>query len=383
MTVPSNRLSFSSVEAPPGASSTLPPLTPVSPGSPVSPLLPRYQRLLSFGALLDETFRLYRRAWLQFMLALVFSAVPVGLLSALLGHMSWETTLSAAELDPVAALRPYAGLYGTSSVVGLLTTVLSMPAFAAVTQLADAQMRGRQLPVLRAYWYGVRATPVLVLSSLLSVLAILLLSILAIVLFVVTLFGVLGGLVALIALIVWWGNPRLRRPWVRALILVTTPFGLPLYVGVRWTLALPLVVLERLGPVQALRRSARLTRGQWFRVFGLDMILGIAVNVLQMIPGLITGLLLGLAGVLGVASGAIVADTAGRFASLIVVANAAAGTLGMILFGALPMIGLTLLYQDTRNRWEGADLAERLAHLEATDHPDLPPPAGQLAPAVS
>lgn len=69
--------------------------------------------------------------------------------------------------------------------------------------------------------------------------------------------------------------------------------GIVLLVGIIWaaikvSLAAPAVVLERVGPMAALRRSWSLTGGQWWRIFGISLVAQLIVaaisNVVQL-PG--------------------------------------------------------------------------------------------------
>ena len=76
---------------------------------------------------------------------------------------------------------------------------------------------------------------------------------------------------------------RLVRPHLRKLVgaillfvaawvvLTTTVFLIPVavWLAVRWALVAPVVVLEGLGPIGALRRSAQLVHGRWIRVGSL------------------------------------------------------------------------------------------------------------------
>jgi hypothetical protein len=248
----------------------------------------------------------------------------------------------------------------------LVSLVLLLPSMAAIVRLTNGAIRGH-LPApgsaWRTYFSSLRYVPALFGATVLSTVALILLSILAVPLFVVGAFGVLGGLVGLAGLAVWWANPAARRSWLRWLIVLATPFGLPLYFGGRWALTLPAVVLERAGPLAALRRSAALTRPGWFRVFGAAFVLALITGILQSIPAALAQLVLTMLGI----STTSTIDELGR----VQVTNAAgtivgvaAGSLGWIAFGALPFIGAALLFVDARNRREGTDLAERLDQLE-------------------
>jgi hypothetical protein len=176
---------------------------------------------------------------------------------------------------------------------------------------------------------------------------------LAVPLYLVGLGGVLGGLIAFVGLIVWVNRPKERRGnGLKWLIILATPFGLPLYYGVRWSLFIPALMLEGVGTVESLRRSATMVDRRWFEVFGVWVVLGIVVAILQTLPsaaiavtGAIVGATSGDPGGAGLAFG---------------IANNAATIIGTVLFGALSFIAATIMFVDARNRREGADLTERL-----------------------
>ena len=50
--------------------------------------------------------------------------------------------------------------------------------------------------------------------------------------------GGIFGLVPLVALLFWWLRPTARRGWLKWLIVLTTPMGLPTYFGFRWAMYL-------------------------------------------------------------------------------------------------------------------------------------------------
>ncbi len=169
--------------------------------------------------------------------------------------------------------------------------------------------------------------------------------------------GLIGGLIALGGLVAWVNRPPERRPaWLKWLIVLATPLGLPLYYGVRWSLSIPAIMLERAGPVAALRRSSALVKGHWFAVAGVWLVLSIVVGILQSIPGALIGLI---AVLVGVSSG----DPEG-LGLIVNVANSAASVVGSVLFGSLSFIAATIMFIDLRNRHEGLDLAERLDLLQ-------------------
>lgn len=65
------------------------------------------------------------------------------------------------------------------------------------------------------------------------------------------------------------------------------------YLWARWFLAAQAVVAERLGPIEGLGRSAELVRGQWWRIFGIALVitlLAVIVAALLVIPLQLTGI---------------------------------------------------------------------------------------------
>jgi hypothetical protein len=63
-----------------------------------SPLLPRYRRPLSFGGVLDETFRLYRAAWPRLMAVTALAALPGGLALIAFTGQTYALALSRASI---------------------------------------------------------------------------------------------------------------------------------------------------------------------------------------------------------------------------------------------------------------------------------------------
>jgi hypothetical protein len=78
------------------------------------------------------------------------------------------------------------------------------------------------------------------------------------------------------------------------LVLLVVP---GVYLWARWFLAAQAVVAEDLGPIEALGRSADLVRGQWWRIFGIALLISIVAGVLSALvqwPLLIAGYVSGI-----------------------------------------------------------------------------------------
>ncbi len=316
-----------------------------------APLLPRYRRCLSFGGVLDETIQLYRQNWRLMTAVSAICVIPSAVAPMLLVLTNTQTLTGTIEGRPT----PPEG--NALILLAYVVSLVSWPVWSVATVwAADARMRGQGIGIWQAIGVGFRRLLVLGLSGIAATTALVLLAAASI----PFLFLGLLGLVSLIALIVWFASPSSRRPWLKWLIVLATPLGLPSYFAVRWGLLLPSIVIERRGPLAALSRSSRLAAGHWFLVSGVLTVVSLLVSVLLYIP-LLLGMMVGLFVRLGGSSNPSQIDGTIR---RLQVASSVATTLGEILFGALTPIALTILFTTLRNRREGADLSERVAALE-------------------
>jgi len=130
-------------------------------------------------------------------------------------------------------------------------------------------------------------------------------------------------------------------------------------VWVRYALAIACCVVEDVGVVTSLKRSASLSKGSRFRVF----IIYIVFVILAAVAGAALG---GLAG----AAGALIPNIPARLI-LVYIAGFIAGA----LTGPLATIGIALVYYDERVRKEAFDLQLMMASLDSPA-----PPAVAAAP---
>jgi hypothetical protein len=160
-------------------------------------------------------------------------------------------------------------------------------------------------------------------------------------------------------------------------------FCLDIWFLIMFALVAPVAVLEHQGPVNALRRSWRLVRRSFWRVFGIMLLAGLIVSVASFVlklPFSIIGLVAGggSAGPFGV----------GTSTSIIA---AVIGAVGSIVAGAITRpvsAGVTvLLYLDLRMRKEGLDLALQSAATSQMTGDEFEtmwrPPADAQAPAAA
>ena len=364
------------------------------------PLLARYSGGLTVGGVLDETFRIYRRAWRT--LAGIMLVPELVYLALFLFYGGAAATAFLAgpppAIDSAAAVADITDqIAAGGNVLMLAGFLLALPTGAAATALVDRAMRGQTASTRQAYAEGLAHWPSLLGATVIYVLGLALAALLSGLLLALEFFGAVivvalvasdpfGGLTqdvageagaasalalwravglaivpylatAVVGTLLWLARPKLRRGWLKWLIVLATPFGPLIYLLVRWSLWGQAVVLEAARPWQALRRSATLVRGHWFRVFAVTSVVGLgALAVLYVLPVAVVW-----------AAFSIVAAVQGRTPDqglTFTVASTLGGTTGSVFLGALWYVALTLLFVDLRNRREGADLRERVEQVE-------------------
>jgi hypothetical protein len=331
------------------------------------PTEPRVRRLLSFGDILDEGVRLYRAHFATFAL---FSAVALlpsgailvwasasGLLTGGLAAADFQAT-GRLVTDPAALAgldAQLSRLVGAAFVVGLLGALFHLLWSAAMVASADALWRGEHPSLPNVYLRAASRVPVIILSTILFLLGMAGLTAVATALFLVTFFGILGTCIAVVGLLFWWLRPTARRRWLKWLIVLAAPYGLPIYFAFRWAMYLAASVLENRGPLDALRRSSQLTAGQWFRVGSVLIVAPLIVGILITVVSALVGIPLGIA---SAARGEFDLDPTSAAVST------AIDIVMQILFESVAIIVYTLLFHDLRNRREGADIVERVSLLE-------------------
>lgn len=149
-------------------------------------------------------------------------------------------------------------------------------------------------------------------------------------------------------------------------------------VTIRWSLIVPVVVLERAGPVKAMGRSWRLVRRSAWRVFGIMLLTEIIVGL----AGTIIRIPFSLAGGAGSVFGGI-GTTSTSHPVVPSLAATALTAIGTIISGTVtaPLLAgvVVLLYTDLRMRREGMDIALQAAATQGGQYPDPPqgfPPQG-------
>ena len=135
---------------------------------------------------------------------------------------------------------------------------------------------------------------------------------------------------------------------IGAIAIVTIP--VVIWVLIRWSVAIPSLFAEGIGPVNALGRSWNLVRDNWWRTLGILIIVSIMVSLIQTALAALFG------GITAVLPGLSDDIRAGLLTTV--------STLVDALVGAIQPIAITMLYLDLRVRKEGLDL-DQLARQAA------------------
>ncbi len=281
-------------------------------------------RPLGVGEILDAGIKIYLRHWKPLMICVVGIVLPVQILSVLViasidsssleYSFSGGTTSSGA--DPSASET--AAFLVVTLISGLSTLLATAACFKAVSDawLGATPQAGRSLR------FGLRRLPMLVW---------------------LTFVGGLGLGLALIALVI---------PCI--------------WLFVAWSLAVPVMLFERVGAFKSLGRSFRLVRHRWWPICGALLVgyllAGIVGGLVQLIPS-------------GIA-GAVTNDSDAARAVAIVIG----GTISKMISTPFTAAVITLLYFDQRVRKEGFDLQLLAEGLGAARDPDAPLPAPLVGP---
>jgi len=267
---------------------------------------PPQLRPLALGEILDVAIKLVRRNWRTLCVLVLVVALPVAILNFL---VTTSTTTYDATLD-VRSPEGDGTAYDAGQVVNtLLGIALYLVVSVGCVQAVGEAYMGRRPDWRSSLRIGARrALPALGLS----------------ILYVI---GLFFGVFALI---------------VGAIFL-----------AVRWSVAMPALVLERRGPIAALGRSWNLVGGFWWKSFGTLLIAYLLLVVLSIAFGALLG------GVLAVLSA--VDSLLGLVLQQAV--NVVVQLFTLPVFAAVTVV----LYVDLRVRKEGFDLAlaaDRIAQQE-------------------
>lgn len=271
---------------------------------------------MPLSELLDELFRLYRRHFSLIVGVALLVALP-GLVWSLatgvyrLNSGSYTNLFTATGTSTVAFnSQEFSNLLGTLLLGGLGGLILLPFSLGAVYRAVTDVALGRPATIgvvlretLARYW------PLLGLVGLF---------------FVFALVWAIAELIGLVLLVL----PGLAV------------FCAAVYFLVRWSLTVAAMMAEDIGPIRGLGRSWNLVKGQWWRTFGILVIVAILQTIITYALFILFGLIAAL-------------FSTGDFQAALVQVGS---TLLSALVSPITTIAVVLLYFDLRVRKEGLDL---------------------------
>lgn len=325
---------------------------------------------LSIGDMLDWAIRLYRARFGKLILTTSIFLVPLGLLSGIISGQTMTSYLNiflTAMQNPEAVTDPQllSQFQGNSTLLtlsyllmpigiavnGLVTLALARQAMAIVQQQELGIGESIRLG-LRRFWAWVGMTFALYaayagVAILVFIVFFLVLFFLAFAAFGLAAFegsnqGGESGILAVVGMMV-----GLFCLYGGGLIAAFAPF---LYLSTRWAVAMPVLIDQAVGPLEALGESWKLTKGHVRRALGYVVLLYLFYGILY----------LALMTVAFAASGLVF--TSSTLASVAIFGIV--GALLPVLWQPIAVAAYVILYYDLRMRNQGYDLELRIDALE-------------------
>lgn len=230
--------------------------------------------------------------------------------------------------SPAAALRSLSTLGLTTFPVSLLAVILGAILTAVLVVVMRGAMIGRRTALGEAWRLARSRVPGLIGLNLLV--------------------GVLVAAIAVVGVVLAAGvgiGLRGSGGALLAFVVALATMAIVAYVAVLLSLAAPAYVIEGIGVGAALRRSAGLVRGSWWRIFGVVLLAAVVVGAVAVVLLLIFG------------AAAVLTSPAPATASPVALVVSALVTVALYAVFTPFVTGLTtLLYADQRIRRERFDL---------------------------
>lgn len=287
-------------------------------------------RPLSLGELLDRTFSLYKQNFLLFFGIMVWPsllAAAIGLVNVAIQSVVLRPTAGPVNGARIAmfgaglgfgmVLLAIAYWVGYTIALGATTLAVSDVYLGNVTTISGSfkKMRGRTWGLMCLMgWIGLQVAVVMVVA--------------VVAIGAAGAVGAAGPMIAVVSMIV----------------LVPGMIGFSLWLFLRYSVAVPSMMLESLRARQAARRSGQLMKGNFGRAFLLLLLVFIITYTVMAIfqgPFFVAGIL---------------TAQHGQASVWLMGLGSVLGALGGALAAPLIMIGLVLLYYDIRVRKEAFDL---------------------------
>lgn len=321
-------------------------------------------RPMTVGDILDQSFTIYRQSFVTLVGIVAIIHVPL-LVLQLIGGLLFGTQLTdlfgargatpALTTTQTAAILIGAALFVVAAIATGIASIFQTGALAVVV---SERFLGNTITVRDAYARALRRWPsLLAMILILGAFNLAFFAVFFVPFFLLIFAGVLGSAAggsgagaaagAMLSLFV-------------CIVCLAYPLLLVGYyaVNTRLTFATQTIVLEHLGGVDGLRRSWNLVRGSFWRVLGINFVLGLLVGLIAQGPSF----------AISIGANLLPWPMVGF------VLNIAAQSIIQILILPIEFAALTLLYYDLRIRKEGFDLQLLAQQLAPT-----PPPSEGVA----
>ncbi|WAP56420.1 hypothetical protein [Streptomyces sp. S465] len=326
---------------------------PPAPRPGVIPLRP-----LAVSEILDGAVGIMRAHWRTVLgISLAVSIVIQGLITAATGlwfnkaHGNETHVLDERDVTVSEAMRAVGNAFGDSGVALLLGVLGTIVTTALMTVVAARAVLGRSVTIGEA-WAGARPYLLQLCGLLLLVPAIAMAVIAA---------GMTPGLLLAAA-----GVPS--EGAALASLGGLAGAGVAAWLWIRFSLAPAALMLEKQGIIPSLRRSSKLVRGAWGRVFGVQLlavVLVFVVGAIVEIPTSLVAMLIGGDNAMDWLSGESV-SVSWTFLAVVGVGGAISSTITFPISAGVT----ALLYMDQRIRREALDLELARAAGMRGDHPE-------------
>jgi hypothetical protein len=322
-------------------------------------------RPLGLGELLDRTFTLYRNNFFLFCGIMAIPETVIAFAGAVFTMMVRHTIfpLMAAPQnplpDPRQVLANFTSTFGTALIFDVVYALIYIAAVSATTFAVASVYLGNTSTIREAY-RKIRGR----IGALLGFFAL----IIVIGFAIAVVFAIVMAITVAIAGAALSGISPILSAFV-AIIAVFGTFALAIWLLMRFSLSLPVLLLENRGPVESMARSGTLTQGHRGRVFlGIIVIFLIALAITTAITA-------------PSAVGVLLITVKGSFLpTWLVIAQALSSGIAGTLTGPLLSIALALVYYDVRIRKEAFDLELMLAPATAVTATTPAPGPVPLAP---
>jgi hypothetical protein len=298
-------------------------------------------RPLGVGEILDGAVSTMRTYWRTVLGISLTVAVLTELVAVLLQGFVLNDTRSETLSDPSATLsevgRAMADTMLSSAVLFLISMIGTVLATALLTTVTSRAVLGRPVSTGEA-WRDARPQ-VPKLFGLIFLLLLIALGIVA----VGTLPGILVSLTA--------------SPEAGVALALLGSFGagiVALWLMIRFSLSSPALMLEKQGIRKAMSRSAKLVRGSWWRILGIQLLAGLIsaiVGAIVVIPFTLLAAALSGGGISGFLTG-----TAGDLDWTFLIVSGIGSVIGSTITFPITAGVTVLLYIDQRIRREALDL---------------------------